>query len=160
MIDSLLRHRGFGFLAVAALTAATLTSACSEGSAAGVAVTESATPDVASGDPLMTIEQYAMALSDDRADDAYELLGAPLTDEAGPEDLELLAEGIESMTLTSSEVLADGADRTVYQVEIEVRLAEGAATGWSTGTNTRWVELTHRDGRWLITRLASAPLFP
>ena len=108
-------------------------------------------------DAAAAIEQYAAALSDGRARDASELLASSLAVEA---TLEGEAAGIEQMTLTSSEVLADGGDRTVYRIDIEVSLADEAASAWNAGTNTRWVELTREDGRWLITRLASSPLVP
>ena len=158
MTHSLIKHRGAGVLAgLALVVAATFSAACSEGSAADNAPTASATSDIVSSDPLTTIEQYAAALSDGRARDASELLASSLAVEA---TLEGEAAGIEQMTLTSSEVLADGGDRTVYRIDVEVSLADGAASAWSAGANTRWVELTREDGRWLITRLASSPLVP
>jgi hypothetical protein len=118
---------------------------------------ETATP-ISSASPEEVIAAYWQAFAKHEATVAYDLLTPAAQARTTAAELASASAAVQTVTVVRTEPLADGADRSIYLVDLQVTPVPGAVSPWNAGSNPRWMELHSEATGWRIHEISSSPM--
>lgn len=109
-------------------------------------------------DSAQVIIDYFQALEDGRLTDALALLSPSAQTKIGESGLNEAANEIEGITTTSLKLIQASPDTELYSGTFWTMPNADDPGNWTTGSNTRWIELTHTADGWRIDQVSSVEI--
>lgn len=108
--------------------------------------------------PEEIIQAYYQALANNEAELARDLLTLSAQARNDLEDVQIVAESIETITVTRLQEVSREPRRIVYQAILAVEPAPNRPGFWDDGPNERFVEVVETTDGWRINRVTSTPV--
>jgi hypothetical protein len=103
------------------------------------------------------IIDYYQALEDKQINEAMALL-APSATENTEADVATAAKEIEGITTTSLQLIQASPDSEIFEATFWTLPDSEDPGDWTTGSNVRWIKLTHTTDGWRIAQISSEPM--
>lgn len=120
-------------------------------------------------DPQETVRAYFSFLSEDRFDDAKDLMTSGFLSRLGSAEVQTVLHSVRTAQVTDIVDAVDWAnrlgaqlprgptDRREFLVTLSVQPTPEAGKTWSSGTNRRFIDLLKQDGMWRIDGIGASP---